>query len=673
MNRIKQRTLAFVTGLMLALSPLGAFQAAAGDPYETPIVPVVPEKPCVEFNEETGVLILRGKVDKQKVRAYAGNEDVVSVIAESSAVFPADCSELFRDFRAMNFNILKADTSAVTDMSWMFRDCGQAVSILLTDYKNYINTSNVTTMKGMFSKCTSLGSISLYGINTSGVENLSGMFHYCSELKKIDIGNFNISKATNLSGMFSGCTKLESLDLASFDTSKVKYLHQTFMGCAALKSLDLSSFDTSAATDFREMFAGCTGLERVFVTGLWSAANSTASEDMFRDCNVLTGGKGTAFDSSRTDSSYARIDSQNAPGYFSEKFLLSLGGNEVTDCNCSDILGDGAASYDPSNKTLTLSSDLNDCFISSGIDGLTVYADGNINITSGNTAMIFTAPASVRSSGRLTVSSGSAGITTDSALTIENAEFIVDSELGIVGTGDSATLKVINSELSVFAPYSESALSGFQSVTLESCGITSPEGAHFSGAVPVVTEYDPEDPSAETEVPVNDLMITPDGIPVNTADITLTVPEAFCVPDLTAASDAEITCQLSWYCEGQKLTAADTFKAGTDCTAVIRITPAEGFRLTRNTVVTVLGEDADRIASYPDGSAEYSISYKVPYKYLYGDVNGDGNVNMKDLTALQRWINGWNISISTENAEVTGEGSINMRDLVGLQRYINTL
>ena len=674
MKPFRQRSLAFVSGLAMVFASFGTVPAAAErDPYETPIIPVGPTDPNVVFDKNTGVLTLKGKIDKEDVRAYAGNDEVESVIAEDTAVFPADCSELFRDFRALSFDIVKADTSAVTDMSWMFRDCTQAVSVTLSDYKTFIDTSNVTTMKGMFSRCSSLGSISLYGINTANAENFSGMFHYCSELKSIDIYNFNISKASNLSGMFSGCTKLASLDLSSFDTGNVKYLHQTFMGCAALKSLDLSSFDTASATDFRELFAGCTGLERIFVSDGWTVPKGSISTDMFKDCTAVAGGRGTAFDAEHTDSSYARIDRKDAPGYFSEKFRLSLGGTVVTDCNCGDILGDGSARYDSDSRTLTLSNDLNDCFISSGIDGLTVYAEGDINISSGSTAMIFRAPAVISGSGRLTVSSGSAGITADSLLTFEKAEVIVDSGLGIIGGGEGSALKIINSELTVSAPYSEAAVTGFGSVTLEKCSVVSPEGAYFSGGIPVVSQPDPEDPTGSAKVPVNELTVLPEGVPVDSAELTLTVPEAFVAPDFTVSSEAELECSLSWYCGEKKLTAKSTFAAGTECTAVIRLTPAEGFRLTRNTAVTVLGQPAERTAVYSDGSAEYSISYKVPYKYMLGDVNGDGALNMKDLATLQRYVNGWDIEISIENADLTGEGKVNMKDVAALQRLLNSI
>lgn len=59
-------------------------------------------------------------------------------------------------------------------------------------------------------------------------------------------------------------------------------------------------------------------------------------------------------------------------------------------------------------------------------------------------------------------------------------------------------------------------------------------------------------------------------------------------------------------------------------------------------------------------------------KIIPGDVNGDGLVTMKDLTTLQRYVNGWKITIVEEAADLNGDGSISMRDLTALQKLINS-
>lgn len=56
---------------------------------------------------------------------------------------------------------------------------------------------------------------------------------------------------------------------------------------------------------------------------------------------------------------------------------------------------------------------------------------------------------------------------------------------------------------------------------------------------------------------------------------------------------------------------------------------------------------------------------------VFGDVNGDGSVNNKDLGLLQRHIAGWDVEIDVSAADMNGDGNINNKDLGLLQRYIS--
>lgn len=57
--------------------------------------------------------------------------------------------------------------------------------------------------------------------------------------------------------------------------------------------------------------------------------------------------------------------------------------------------------------------------------------------------------------------------------------------------------------------------------------------------------------------------------------------------------------------------------------------------------------------------------------YLPGDVNGDGELNNKDLSELLRYLNGWEVSLTEKAADVNGDGELNNLDYVLLQRYLN--
>ena len=57
--------------------------------------------------------------------------------------------------------------------------------------------------------------------------------------------------------------------------------------------------------------------------------------------------------------------------------------------------------------------------------------------------------------------------------------------------------------------------------------------------------------------------------------------------------------------------------------------------------------------------------------YLPGDINGDGNVNTKDLTRLLKYINHEDVDCTEQALDVNGDGKVNTKDLTRLLKYIN--
>ena len=53
----------------------------------------------------------------------------------------------------------------------------------------------------------------------------------------------------------------------------------------------------------------------------------------------------------------------------------------------------------------------------------------------------------------------------------------------------------------------------------------------------------------------------------------------------------------------------------------------------------------------------------------YGDANGDGQVNAKDVVLIQRFLSGWSVEIAG-NADANADGKTNAKDVVLLQRYL---
>ena len=209
------------------------------------------------YNSRTGILTLKGNVVKTDVMKYRYDmtpdcpyKDLKKVVCDKGTVFPADCSYLFQSFAAKEMDLSNADTSHVTNMSWMFAGCDSLESLDLRSF----DTSNVTDMSWMFD-CDAK-SFNLSSFDTSNVTNMSCMFIDC-EARTLDLSNFDTSNVTDMSGMFCMCFSLASLDIHSFNTSNVTNMHSMFSWCSDLESLDLSNFDTKNVTDMSSMFEEC--------------------------------------------------------------------------------------------------------------------------------------------------------------------------------------------------------------------------------------------------------------------------------------------------------------------------------------------------------------------------------------------------------------------------------
>ena len=174
----------------------------------------------------------------------------------------------------------------------------------------------------------------LANLNTSEVTDMSHMFRECKKLTSLDLSNFNIPKVTKMEYMFYYCSSLISLDLSNFNTSNVTKMEYMFYGCTSLTSLDLSNFNTSNVTSTVAMFYGCTSLTTIYCDEDWSTGSAT-SDNMFYGCTSLEGGKGTKYDADKIDATYARPDGMGGkPGYFKElgpkEIYAALNGSTMT-------------------------------------------------------------------------------------------------------------------------------------------------------------------------------------------------------------------------------------------------------------------------------------------------------------------------------------------------------
>ena len=257
----------------------------------------VTEAECYSFDEATGLLTLRGTVDRDTLKEFCKNCKgiVISVVAEKGTVFPADCSSMFSGFyNCTSIDLTNADTSNVKDMSRMFYYCSGLKKLDISGF----DTGNVTNMDELFYECSKLTSLDVSGFDTSNIESMSFIFAHCSSLTSIDVSGFDIRNATNIAGMFYECSGLTTIDVSSFDTSNVESMISLFNGCSRLTSIDVSGFDTKKTTNMGWMFGRCSSLTDLDVSG-FDTSKVTYMHNMFDGCSGLTELDLSNFDTSK--------------------------------------------------------------------------------------------------------------------------------------------------------------------------------------------------------------------------------------------------------------------------------------------------------------------------------------------------------------------------------------
>ena len=76
----------------------------------------------------------------------------------------------------------------------------------------------------------------------------------------------------------------------------------------------------------------------------------------------------------------------------------------------------------------------------------------------------------------------------------------------------------------------------------------------------------------------------------------------------------------------------------------------------------------DNIEDIPSDQSEET---DVKDNICLGDINGDGEINAKDVTMLRRFLaGGWNVEIEKTNSDVNRDGEINAKDVTMLRRYL---
>ncbi len=225
------------------------------------------------------------------------------------------------------------------------------------------------------------------GFDTGLYEN-EGQVPWLAEEKVFDaVYVVDVIKPENTRNWFRGDSEsktyfstCETFDLANLDMSEVANAGFMFADCEYVTSLDLSSFNTSNVEAMDNMFAGCTRLETITVSENFVTTSITENNrdtNMFSNCTALVGGNGTVFDSTKTDSEYARIDGLNGrAGYFTyDGYVLifdALDGDSSPDAMLSKDKDFNIPSNQPSHTVYETAR-----FLGWGIDDK-IYNSGDV-------------------------------------------------------------------------------------------------------------------------------------------------------------------------------------------------------------------------------------------------------------------------------------------------------
>ena len=239
----------------------------------------------ITFDKETSLYGLFSKMASLKTIEGLSNLDTSKV---------TDMDSMFRDCSSLEtLDVSGFDTSRVTDMDGMFYGCNSLTTLDVSHF----DTSKVTRMGSMFHGCSSLETLDVSGFNTSNVESMDGLFYECRKLQNIDVSKFDTGKVKSMDFMFSGCKSITYLDVSNFDTSKVTDMRAMFQGIQC-EELDLKNFDTSKVTDMEWMFGKDTKLKKVDVSS-FDTSNVTDMSNMFYLCYKLYNLDISGFDMSK--------------------------------------------------------------------------------------------------------------------------------------------------------------------------------------------------------------------------------------------------------------------------------------------------------------------------------------------------------------------------------------
>ena len=174
----------------------------------------------------------------------------------------------------------------ITDVSNLFNGCVNLEKII---YNYSSNTTEITTMEGMFSGCEKINIIYITIFNFKKVENIKNIFNGCKNLSNVYYYyGINTTSLKSIEGMFANCVSLPSLRLTSFDFSNVESFSNVFLNCKNVsRILFKPEQKVKNIIDISSAFSGCENLEEINME-TFNFENIKNMAYLFNDCKKLT-------------------------------------------------------------------------------------------------------------------------------------------------------------------------------------------------------------------------------------------------------------------------------------------------------------------------------------------------------------------------------------------------
>ncbi|MBE6317150.1 MAG: BspA family leucine-rich repeat surface protein [Bacteroidales bacterium] len=486
-------------------------------------------------------------------------------------------------------------------------------------------TPSNTTLTFYYDNQRSSRTGTTYDLNTGNYSPgwyTDGTYSNVSEVKFDP--SFTNARPTTCHSWFRDMAQLQTIyGLNYMNTSAVTHMVSMFRGCSSLTVLDLSSFNTANVIAMGGMFMGCSNLRTIYAGSGWSTAAVEASAGMFYSCTSLVGGQGTTFNSSHVGIDYAHIDGgPSNPGYFTEK------GPEAYAC------------YTPSNTTLTFYYDTQ----RSSRTGTTYDLNTGSNDTGWDTdgtrsyvtKVVF--DASFAGARPTTTRDWFYGMTNLQSIT--GMEYLNTSEVIYMNWMFMECSKLTSLDVSHF---NTSKVTHMNQMFYGCTGLTSLDLSSFNTSQVIF---------------MNQMFYGCTGL------TSL---------DLSSFNTSNVTI-MRYMFEGSTLLRTIYVGSGWSTAAV-----TNSVNMFNNCTSLVGGQGTtwndsnpkDKTYAHIDGGPSNPGYFTAKNAGLRGDVNGDGSVNISDVTALIDYLLSGNASgINLSGADCNQDSSVNISDVTALIDYL---